>query len=166
MPDWFPAFYAEAKAFILAAWPEITEAQYFTSLQFLKDNLTQEQNRAKAGEAGRVEAPYAIFSVGRFPPEEAYGLGSRIKRADVRIWYIDLSRDRDNQAFLQGKLYDLAQAIDSPDFAGTTFQPEGTAEIDASENSELTATFLESKLSLIGGVLMWPGWLVGEVGPP
>lgn len=167
MADWFPDFYAEAKAVILGTWTDISEAQYFTSLQFLRDNLTQEQNRASQGDAGRVQAPYAVFSVGKFYPEDSYGLGSRLKRADVRIWYIDLYQDRNNQEFVQEKCYSLSQAIDTPGFSGTYFQPEGTAELDSSENSELQATFLESKLSLCGACALWPsGWIVGEVGAP
>lgn len=159
MADFYPQFEEELKTVVKAVW-SLTDAQVFTSMQALRNNVVNEIADGQEGNESDLSVPFAVISIGRFDPDDQWGLNALAKRAPVVVWYIDRLTDRNNQAHMAGKLYELEQEFRS-DAHG--FQVDGDAQLDSGENNPANAEFLDNGVLLMAGSVSWPaGILVGE----
>lgn len=161
MSDFFPAFKAELWQLVKDTWG-LDDAHIFTSLQAIRDNIVEHFKDGKDGDPIRVDGPIAVICLGSMTSDDEWGLDNYAKRAPVTIWFIDNLKDRDNQSFVHGKAFELAQAIDNASASFATFQSIETATINSSESAAVNDRELESAHPLIAACADWsPGLLVG-----
>jgi hypothetical protein len=159
MADWYGDFADELQELVLSTW-DITEEQYFSSLNALRQNLLNKIRDEDESALDAITFPIAVACVGDDTPEDGFGLGQEFYRTPVRIYWIDRMDRRTNQRTARGKAYDLQNAVYDGNF--THFQEIERGRIESSDLNPANQAFIDKKLSVISACVSWePGLLVG-----
>jgi hypothetical protein len=174
MASFFASFLAELWATIHSACPEIVvpgtadpdhageylTSNAFTSLQALRDNLTDKINNAP--DTWAATPPYVVVHVGDFSICDDAGMHNDVFWAPIRIWYIGDPASDLTPMGAHEKAFSIRQQIDAN--GHTNFFARDRGALNNSETDAVVSALLtELKIAVsIGSVTYLPGLMVGS----
>lgn len=164
--DWYPDLFDDLQATHAATWTDIPTKAFFTSAQALRAKILDIiGGREKDSTGAAISPPYAVYEIGAFANEMEWGANNNIKRMPLRIWRVEKmqnlsAQNKDMQEYLHGKLYSMAEAINSD--ASKNWKVVEEANINTSADNSANTLFFDSQLQCFAGYVEWePGLLVG-----